>query len=740
MTATLTRQSEALYRLRYLNGDETIDDLWTRVAGGNNEYKTLMEEGLFLPNSPALFNMGTGNGCTSSACFVFNVGDYMLYHDGKVMEDSIVRTREKAILVAKAGGGVGYYLGDLRPWKSPIKTIHRVACGPVGVLFDYHPIHDLVTQGGKRDLAQMGVLPVVHPDIRLFIHCKDKNPQALSSFNISVSWDDTSIDRAFNDHTPSGDHWRGLWDEQVTSAWGHGCPGMFFPDTVNRHNPNPHLGLMKAPNPCGETPNRSDEPCSLGSMCLWRFVNLKTREIDWGMLEDNVRLTFRFMDDILDRNIFPHPDITKAARLTRKLGLGVMGWADMLALLGIYYDTEQAVNLANDVMKFIRDICREESAKLAKEKGPYPGFSFNKTQDEMMRNETGTSVAPTGSIANLINASYSIEPHMPGKRVTNEGMNLTDGIPVWEYLDGFSPKMAHEIHWSWHVKHQAAFQRHTDLGVSKTINLPESATKQDVSDAYRMMYELDCKGGTIYRNNCRPEQVVIVEERKSVYTTELRQNLSGKEEEQQYHMMDNPAHIPTGPGGVSTDTPPPDVLGRLADSLRVKVKPRRRELAGEVPTIRRKFHIGDTKGYLHVGLYDDGTPGEIFLRVSLQGSTVEGMLNAWAISFSHGLQSGIPLAELIKAHEGTRFEPLGPTHVPEVPICTSIPDFVCRWLRWKFLDHSKSLKEVSTPSVNGAESYGKGSGQLCPECGGELRYHGGCLTCVKDGCNWTRCG
>lgn len=1072
-TNTITRYSPSqksidLYNLRYLDKSksETIDDLWTRVAGGNNDYKRLMEEGLFLPNSPALFNLGTGNGCTSSACFVFDVGDYMLYHDGKVREDSIVRTREKAILVAKAGGGVGYYLGDLRPAKSLIKTVHRVACGPVGVLFDYHPVHRLVTQGGKRDLAQMAVLPVVHPDIRTFIHCKDTNPQDLSSFNISVSWDTASITAALN--AEKENDYRKLWDEQVTSAWGHGCPGMFFVDTVNRSNPNPHLGLMRAPNPCvtgdtvilcrqgwlkiedvagrevevwngqewsrvtprvtghdrpilrvtlndghhldctpehgfyladgtkltaaalvpgdslekygegdvcrpdeevvtdwngylagfyeadgfhgterddqritfygeekvaigrtlanlnlvrlqpydekhdrqravlnvrvpakgtvpmhaehsyrlswlaglldgdgcrvysdkarrsysyqisstnkeflrqvslmlrtlgvpsrvskshdagrtinitgteyecqecfvlcigsmgarrlgrmgmpcmrvqtddnnpqrgalqfvkvvsvvpmgtaktvycftepkrgrgvfngiltsncGETPNRSDEPCSLGSLCLWRFVNLKTRQIDWGILEDRTRIAFRFMDDILDRNEFPHPDITRAANLTRKLGLGVMGWADTLALLGIHYDTQEAVDLADRVMLFIKNVCREESVKLARDKGPYPGFSFDKTQADMMRNETGTSIAPTGSIANLIDASYSIEPHMPGKRVTNEGMQMVDGIPVYHLLDGFSPKFAHEIHWSWHVKHQAAFQRHTDLGVSKTINMDESVTKQDVSDAYRMMYELGCKGGTIYRNNCRPEQVVITEKRKSVYTTALREGVSlnghsshpARLTEAQAEEFRKAVEEYAAQAKIM-DPPGMTVIAAPSSS------PQRRELGdGEVPTIRRKFQIGDTKGYLHVGLFPDGTPGEIFLRVSLQGSTVEGMLNAWAISFSHGLQSGMALAEIIRAHEGARFEPLGMTGVKEVPVCTSIPDFVCRWLRWRFLTPT-TVVAVSGEEDRAAQ-YGKGSGQLCPQCGGELKYHGGCLTCVKDGCHWTRCG
>lgn len=1074
MTAVfeLPQKSIDLYKIRYLNGSETIDDLWTRVAGGNNEYKELMEQGLFLPNSPALFNMGTGNGCTSSACFVFDVQDYMISHDGKVMEDSIVRTREKAIAVAKAGGGVGYYFGYLRAKGSPIKSVHRVACGPVTVMFDYHGIHKLVTQGGKRDMAQMGILPVTHPDVKEFIHCKDANPQALSSFNISVGWDQTSLDKTRDPQS----QFHTIWNEQVTSAWGHGCPGMWFPDRVNVDNPNPHLGRMNAPNPCvvgdtllltengyyrikdvvgkavrvwngvtwsevvpqvtgtdqpvvrvslddghyldctpnhtfylsegqkvqakdlkggdrlekygmgtisgkgakewtgpdrmeeaweaylsgfycgdgnalatsgqqfitfygkekidiglmlasrglvilegsgtrdgkrratltvnvpdklevplnarlnyrlywlagildsdgcvvysdrtkrsysyqlsavdyeflrevslllrglgcpsritlnreagtkqfgdrtydtqncyvlsigtssvkrlgevlglpcqrlttkdnepqrealrfvkvvgvkpmrkakevycfkesmrgravfngiltgqcGEVPNRTDEPCSLGSLNLWRFVNLKSREINKSLLEDVTRVAFRFMDDILDRNTFPHMDISRAALLTRRLGLGVMGWADMLALLGIHYDTKEAVNLAGEVMQFIQQICYDESYKLAEKKGPYKGYDAMKTNGPFMRNETCNSIAPTGSICILIGgSSSSIEPHMPGMRTTNEGMKIVDNVCIFDHLDGFSPKFAHEIHWKWHIEHQAAFQQYVDLGVSKTINMPESSTKQDVSDAYRMMYEKNCKGGTIYRDKCRPEQVVVVDERRTVYSTNLSVDMAkdGDKDKTVKTYLDN-GHVEKVQESPNKRPEGGETLSGGGKAPKLK---RKRSLPLEVPSVRVKFKVngaaGTTNCYLHVGLYEDGSPGEIFLRVSLQGSTVNGMLDSWAMTFSNALQHGTPLEDLIRLHEGSRFEPNGMTGVDVIPICSSIPDFVVRWMKYRFV----TLKQMNGDTVDQeklkAEHLGRPSGQMCPDCGQELLFRGGCLECLE--CHWTRCG
>lgn len=707
MQATLTENSLAILNKRYLDGD-TVDQLWDRVSGGNPDYRRLLSELRFMPNSPTLFNAGRNNGCTLSACFVFDIQDSM---HGK---GSICETRNKAIAVAKAGGGVGYYGSLLRPRNSPIKSIHRKACGPVAVIRDYHGISQLITQGGKRELAQMFVLDCDHADIQEFIHCKDDDPQALSSFNISVGWKKDWVDQvqwdgiklikanSLNDHCENLEKSpfvaTKLWLEQCKSAHAHGCPGMFFPDTVNEHNPNRHLGLMRAPNPCGETPNRSDEPCNLGSLNLICYYDPATRGILWADLERDAYLATCFLDDILDRNVFPHPDITGAALLTRKLGLGVMGWADLLGLLHIHYDTDQAVTLADELMRRIAAANLEARIDMAKEKGPYKGHS-DRTNGPYLRNETGTSIAPTGTIALIVGLddSQSIEPHFVGikgkaHRTTAEGMRLQ--VNNHDKFDGFVPHTAHEIHWSWHVKHQAAFQKHTDLGVSKTINLPNSATVQDVSDAYKLMYDLGCKGGTVFRDGCRAEQVIVKEGKtRSVYLM-----------------------------GVDRAEPPA----------------RHRKLPDDVPQIpRHKFRIAGRKGFIHMGVFPDDFPQagqlcEVFVTLENMGSTMDGMLDAWSKMTSNALQRGVPLEKIVRLHKNSRYEPCGLTSNKEIPHCSSLLDYVVRFLELKLLKTASD----SQPSSNG--SYAK-SGCFCPDCGAETVLKSGCQVCVTDGCGYSKC-
>lgn len=672
MSALLSKNSLAILEARYLEG-ETVNDMWDRVSGGNDRFRELLSSLRFLPNSPTLFNMGRNNGCTSSACFVFDVQDSMF---GK---GSIVETRNKATAVAKAGGGVGYYGGNIRPKGSLIKSVHRKACGPVAVLRDYHGIRQLVTQGGKRDLAQMFILPAWHEDCFDFVHCKDEDPKSLESFNISVSWTDQLVAESL----VPGSRYEKLWMEQVHSAWSHGCPGMFFYDAVNRANPNPHLGWINAPNPCGETPNRTDEPCNLGSLALPRYFTAHNRGINWNLLEQDIRTAIQLLDDILDRNEFPHPDITQASFLTRKLGLGVMGWADLLAMMHIHYDTEEALNLADKLMRFISEVSLDESVQLAKQKGPYGGYS-DRSNGPYCRNETRTSIAPTGTIALIAGVWGSIEPHFAFKcnRVTNEGIKMEDGVPDWiaEKLDGFIPKIASEIDWRWHVRMQAAFQKHTCLGVSKTINLPKTATEQDISDSYRLMHELKCKGGTVYRDGCRSEQVLRKKSTKSVYLPDAEDSI----------------------------IPKPKLLGN--------------ERKGTI----HKFRVGGIKCYLTAGVFDDGSIAEIFLRASKVGSTVSLLLDSWAIAFSYALQAGASVDALTSVYVGMRSEPCGITDNPDIPLASSIQDYVVRWIRRKFLSEI-----IDSPTD---------SGQFCPDCGSSALLVNNCLQCSRPGCGWTKCG
>jgi ribonucleoside-diphosphate reductase alpha chain len=695
------------------------EDLFRRVSGGKDEYFHLMNDLVFLPNSPTLFNMGLENGCTLSACFVFDVDDTLL--DGP---RSIMATQAKAAAVAKAGGGVGYYFGNLRPKGAPIRSVHREACGPVAALRHYHSIRNLIKQGARRDLAQMGVLNADHPDIREWIHCKDEDPKALESFNISVSWRDAmlkKVDPPFQGSPKSATAETDLWHEQCQSAWKTGDPGMLFWDAINRANATPHLGNINATNPCGETPNLCDEPCNLGSLAVCRFLKKAGNRWDvmWDLLRDYARLATRFLDDILDWNQFPHADIDQAAKATRKLGLGVMGWADMLAILGVPYASSAAIDLAHEVMGTINQAAMDESMELAGLKGPYPAWESGDPRLgwKKARNSTRTSIAPTGTISLIANVFSSIEPYFAfdAERTTNEGMKLKDGVPEWvkkHIPNGHTPELANQIPYQWHVRHQAAFQRHTDLGVSKTINMPNNATVADISKAYHMMWKEGCKGGTIYRDGCRTEQVLVSKDKKSVYTTSETRDTA----------------------------------------------PARRKLPAERKSLTKKFRIGGTKGYATVGLYEDGTPGEVFITVDNMGSTLDGFLDSWAKTFSNAIQYGTPLAALVRLHRNSRFDPAGFTGDPDVPSCTSIPDFIVRWMEIRFLNQKTVTVETFVVKDGKTEATFAStdqvvknlvvirtteepkSGALCPDCGTEMIYQASCLTCVKPGCGFTKCG
>lgn len=689
-----------LWKQRYQDSDESLDGFWDRVSGGRADFRAMLSSLLMLPNSPTLFNMGTKTGGTLSACFVFDIADKLLgdWPTGGLDQpfaDSILGTLFKAACVAKAGGGVGYYFGNLRPKGSLVRSTHKKACGIVPVIRMMNQLRSLITQGGKRDLAQMGVTPIEHPDAYDVIHCKDEDPQALSSFNLSMSWRDSWMRRIDWDRvradgmlptTHNVEDPTYMWLEQCTSAWKTGCPGILWWDTINKWNPAPHVGDINATNPCGETPNKSDEPCNLGSLALLRFV--RDGKVDWDKLQHYAGLATEYLDYVLDVNTFPHPDIDRMARHTRQLGLGVMGWADMLALLRIPYDSQEAVDLGCEVMRVINHAAMTVSHAMVETKGAYPAWDekLSPSWHAKTRNATNTSVAPTGSISILANCEPSIEPHyeLERTRTTYEGIKLHEKISDWlPDLGGFVPKTAHQIDPIWHVKHLAAFQKHTHLGVSKTVNMPNTATVADVSSTYRLMYELNCKGGTIFRDGCRSEQV-LVSKKTSVYT----------------------------------------VADNITVAVEVSATPSARvRLGADVPQLpRHKFKVGGIKCYLHVGIVDN-RPVEVFLRSSSLGSTVQGMLDAWAVEVSNNLQRCMTVDELVKLHGGSRFEPAGFTGNPELPICTSIPDYVVRYLELKF---------SKTPHLP------MGSGQLCPECSAELVFKSGCLSCLK--CTFSRCG
>jgi ribonucleoside-diphosphate reductase alpha chain len=494
------------YLYKYDEGQEDVDAFIDRISMGNEVYKRELFQTLnFLPNSPTLFNIGIPGAGTLSACFKFDVRDSLLDGPG-----SIMAVGHKSAGVQKYGGGVGYVFSAVRPRGTPIATTHGKAMGPVALLKYYQSVAEMITQGGKRAGAQMGILSCDHPDIREFIHCKDADPQRLNTFNTSVACTDAFMEAASNEPTSEAGV---LLTEMAESAWRTGDPGVYFIDTAERRNPTPWLGKLTGTNPCGEVPLLDNEPCNLGSINLGNFVD--GGRVDYPALQQVVRLATRYLDDVLSVNTFPSQEITDANALTRKLGLGVCGWADMLALLSIHYDSDEAVALGRELMQFINEEAYAESTRLGMERGICPAFAIGGGLTDWQRNATRTCIAPTGTIAILMGASSGIEPHFAlewNRQLATTGDVIHERVPVMDRLQGFTPHVSQDIAAKWHIAHQAAFQEYTDLAVSKTINLPNEATAKEIREIYINLWASGCLGGTIYRDGSRDVQVLTMTE------------------------------------------------------------------------------------------------------------------------------------------------------------------------------------------------------------------------------------
>jgi ribonucleoside-diphosphate reductase alpha chain len=567
MPVQLSANARRVLESRYLRKDkegrlaEDADGLFRRVAHavaaaerrwGNEAacreweelFYEMMSQLLFLPNSPTLMNAGTALH-QLSACFVLPVEDSM---------DGIFSSLKQAALIQQSGGGTGFNFSRLRPQHDLITKTGGSASGPVSFMKIFDAATEHVKQGGKRRGANMGILNVDHPDIEAFISAKQQS-SVLTNFNISVG-----ISNAFMQAVLKKESWNllhpnshvivktisaeKLWTEIVESAWDCGDPGLLFLDTINAANPTPELGMIQATNPCGEVPLLPFESCNLGSVNLSKFVKQLdgTTGIDWQELESVVRLAVRFLDDVIDANQYIIPETKAIVQGNRKIGLGVMGWADMLCQLGISYDTEEAVALADKLMSFIQSGAMAASAQLARERGPFPNWAKSRYYPERpLRNASLTSIAPTGSISIIADASSSIEPFFALAFERRHVLN-DEKLPVinrcfadylvqtGQYneqvlahlqaggsaarLPGLSPevkalfKTAYEIAPEWHVLQQAAYQRHVDNAVSKTINLPETATPADIDRIYKMAWQQQLKGITIYRQNSRPQQIL----------------------------------------------------------------------------------------------------------------------------------------------------------------------------------------------------------------------------------------
>ncbi len=743
----LTDNARTVLERRYLLRDEsgevteTPEQLFVRVAEAiaavepaaqlraqwAQRFYDQMATLRFLPNSPTLMNAGTDRG-TLAACFVLPIEDTL---------ESIMSTAQAAAMVQKFGGGTGFALSRLRGAGEPIASTHGAACGPISVLRHYDDVSRLVTQGGKREGANMGVLRVDHPDIRDFIHAKDDGRTA-QHFNISVAVTDAFMEaaRAGQSYTlrdPRSGEARGdadaraVLDEIARSAWRTGDPGLVFLDEINRHNPTPKLGEIEATNPCGEVPLLPWEACTLGSINVARFWSAEAGDLDWPALHETAALAVRFLDDVVDANRFPIEEIAEAVRGNRKIGLGIMGFADLLIAAGIPYDSEAALALAGRLARELGGAADAASTALAEEKGAFPNWERSVyAGGARYRNATRTCIAPTGTIAIIAGASSGIEPlfSLAHFRRMGDGTLLTEASDAFEQAarDGgfYSPELmeqlaagerlsdhpavtptvrrrfatAHDITPEWHVRMQAAFQAHTNLAVSKTVNLRRHATAAEIRDVFLLAHEVGCKGVTVYRDGSRALQVL--------------------------------AHGREPDGGAVTPA----------------IEPHRRHLPDERQAVTHKFRVGDQEGYLTAGLFEDGTPGEIFVKIAKEGSTVSGLMDAVALLTSIALQYGVSLEKIADKLEHTRFEPYGVMGNPDIPIATSILDYIFRWLRLHF--DEEIAEHLAAPATEGegqppadAAAARAPSGLTCPDCGLQLDYLERCLVCRA--CGYTRC-
>jgi ribonucleoside-diphosphate reductase alpha chain len=537
-------------------GGQVIEDpegLFGRVAGAiaaiDNQYGDfrpedsaevffdLMTSLKFLPNSPTLMNAGTSRG-QLAGCFVLPVQDSM---------ESIYGTLRDAALIQKSGGGTGFSFSDLRPRGDYIRSTRGVSSGPVSFMRLYDYSTQINCMGGTRAGANMAVLRHDHPDIHEFVNAK-RDQESLTSFNISVMATDDfmrAVERG--DEIPlrfgagrGTTNARELFDQIVRNAWGSGDPGLLFYDRINAANPLPRLGAIEATNPCGEQPLFPYESCNLGSINVAAFV--RGRAVDYDELRATVFHAIHFLDNVLDANSYPVEAVQRVTLGNRKIGLGIMGFADLLVALRTPYASRQAVALAEELMGFLQQHARAASQELARHRGPFPTFPHSRMSDEShapIRNACVTSIAPTGTISLLADCSSGIEPffalsyrrevigstktidvhpalvRMLRSEVPNpepllsqvRGSGRLDGTSAPEELRGLFAT-AHEIAPEWHVRMQASFQQHTDTAVSKTINLPNNAQPEDVAAAYRLAFETGCKGVTVFRDGCKRRQVL----------------------------------------------------------------------------------------------------------------------------------------------------------------------------------------------------------------------------------------
>jgi len=711
------------------------------------EYYKIMANLEFMPNSPTLMNAGRDLG-QLSACFVLPVEDSM---------EDIFDAIKNAAIIHKSGGGTGFSFSRLRQKNSSVRTTGGVASGPVSFMKVFNSATEAVKQGGTRRGANMGILRVDHPDIMEFINCKVDNKE-ITNFNISVAVTDKFMEAVdtdqnydlINPHTgePVGQlSAREVFSKIIDNAWSNGEPGVVFIDRLNRDNPTPKIGEIEATNPCGEQPLLPNEACNLGSINLKQMVTEKDGKatINWERLSYLTKLSVRFLDDVIDANQYPLAVIDQMVKSNRKIGLGVMGFADMMILLQTSYASEEAVEYAEKIMRFIQTEARLESQRLAKERGVFLNYQGSIYDGRMeLRNATLTTIAPTGTISMICSASSGVEPlfAVAYTKTVMDGTSLIEVNPLFEQYareyDFYSPELmaqiaqsgtvlgipgvpdwvqsvfvtAQEIEPEWHIRIQAAFQKYTDNAVSKTINFAHTATRQDVAKAYKLAYELGCKGITVYRDGSRDEQV-----------------LSAGSKSPTIDVNEKESYIPQ------------------ANSIMPRPRP------AVTFGVTEKIKIGCGNLYVSVNA-DDKSICEVFTNTGRAGGCAS-QSEATARLISIAMRSGISVDAVLEQIRGIR-----------CPACirregvnvTSCPDAIARVIKKYKEDGLNGANGLNGKSTTGQENKSVLSAELgkpekavrrkaqtgvaidnaCPECGMPINHDSGCVVCVH--CGYSKCG
>jgi ribonucleoside-diphosphate reductase alpha chain len=736
---SLTANALVVLEKRYLRKDEngniieSPEDMFKRVAKaiaevdqiyGDDTQKSyekfyeIMAQLEFLPNSPTLMNAGTSFQ-QLSACFVLPIEDSM---------ESIFETLKYAALIHKTGGGTGFSFSNLRPSNDVVKTTSGVSSGPISFMKVYNAATEAIKQGGRRRGANMGILRIDHPDIIEFIKCKEKEGE-LANFNISVAITDDFMKKLQNDEeyeliNPRTKQVvkklkaREVFDLIVEHAWLNGEPGVVFIDVINKYNPTPEVGMIESTNPCGEQPLLPYESCNLGSINLGKMVIHRgdTCDIDWERLKYVTETAVHFLDNVIDANQYPVDKIREMTLANRKIGLGVMGWADMLFQLRISYNSKEALALAEKVMSFIKKVAVETSESLAEKRGPFPNFERSIFKNgKPRRNATLTTIAPTGSIGIIANASTGIEPVFALAYVRK---NILGGEELFEINPYFKQALIEEGLYSkelieeviqkgslkdikgipesfkrifvtaldippeMHVRMQAAFQKYVDNAVSKTINLPNSATKEDVEKIFLLAYKLGCKGITVYREGSRSQQVL---------------NIPAKKEE------------------------------------KIKPEPRTRPRVVSGKTVKMVTGCGNM--YVTIN-EDEFGPCEVFTSLGKSGGCTSSQSEAIGRLISLALRSGVKPEKIIEQLKGIR--------CPSPVIYQGESIFSCADALAKALEIY--LQEKNVPSLfdsvklqekQKSNKNGLGINPQCPECGAMLEIGEGCATCRS--CGFSKC-